>query len=509
MKFFKLKWISLFMVLVMGIFSSSTIFAAKQHLTIGVPQDPQNWDPMDTFRMAWSAIATSVFEGLVERDLDMEIKPALAESWEAVTAEKRIRFHLRKGVKFHSGHDFKADSVKYTFDRLLAKDSKSPQKGNYSAITEVKIIDDYTVDFMLKEIDPVLIVKLSGYGGVIVPKAYIEEKGEDHFDSYPVGTGPFKVVQYVRDQKVELERFNGYWKKPIAKLEKVTFRIIPEPSTRLAELQTGNIDIMTHVPVSQSDTIAADKNLELVKVDSPTVYSLRFNTDQKPTDNVKVREAIGLAIDIDTIIETVLKGYARRINSFQSKLSFGYDPSLPIRTYNPKRAKQLLKEAGYDFNQTLIMRSTASDTTFKEIAQAAQLYLKQVGIKTKFETVETNVFYSDMIPHGKAGQIYRFGWGGWTLDFDNTAYLLYHKGEHWNPDFYDEEVERLLSMERSTMDQKIRKDAFNKLNKRLYELVPEIPLYQRVDVLGVSKRVKNYRAPVDGRQRLEAVYMAK
>ena len=493
----------------MSFLAAIPVMAVEQHLTVGVAQDPLNWDPMDTYRMAWSAIATSVFEGLVERDVEMNVKPGLATSWDVVQDEKRIRFHLREGVKFHSGDDFKADSVKFTFDRLLAEDSISPQKGNYSAIDEVKIIDDYTVDFILKELDPVLIVKLSGYAGNIVPKAYIEEKGDEYFNTHPVGTGPFKMVNYEPDQKVELERFDGYWKEPLPTLEKVTFRIIPEASTRLAELQTGNIDINDRVEVNQASILEAEEDIELIRSDTPTAFALRFDTFREPTDDVRVREALALAIDVDTIIETVLEGNGRRINSFQSQLSFGYDESLPLRPYDPERAKELLKEAGYDFNQTLTMATDSSNATLKEVFQAIQLYLKQIGVKTKLETVEYNVYFNDLVPNRKAGHMYRQGWGGWTLDFDNTAYSLYQFGQKWCPDYKDEQINELIEAERSTMDPAARKEIFVKMNQRLYETIPDAPLYQRLALWGVHKKVQGFKAPADGRMRFEEVSIAE
>jgi len=498
--------LSTIMLLTGMVLGTSALAAARQELTVGAVADPHNWDPMDVYLVNWSVVATSVFEGLVERDLDMKVKPGLAESWDIID-NKTIRFHLRKGITFHSGDAFMADSVKFTFDRILDKDSKSPQKGNYSAISEIKIIDDYTVDFLLKETDPVLIVKLSGYAGVIVPKKYIEEKGDDHFNTNPVGTGPFKMVEYQRDVKVVLERFDGYWKKPLPKLDKVTFRFIPEASTRLAELQTGNIDIAYRTANSQALIIQADKNLELLKVDSPTVYSLRLDSKRKPTDDVRVRQALAYAIDLDTIIETVMEGNGGRINSFQSKLSFGYDSNIPLRAYDPEKALALLKEANYDFNQTLTITVPSSDADFKEFVQATQIYFKKIGVKTNLQVVEFNVVVSDMVPNRKAGHMFRQGWGGWTLDFDNTAYLLYHIGERWNPDLHDEEVERLLAAERSTMDQNKRAQIFSDLCKRLNQITPDIPFYQKISLWGINKHVKGFQAPADDRLRFEKVYM--
>jgi len=478
---------------------------SKQELTIGVVGDPHSWDPIDTFLLDWSTIATSVFEGLVDRTVDLEIKPGLAESWEFLD-DKTLQFKLRRGVQFHNGEPFNAEAVKFTFDRLLGEEgAKGPQQANYTSIDHVEIVDDYTVNFILKTKDPVLITKLAGYGAVIVPPNYIKEKGDEYFNDHPVGTGPFKMVEYEKDNKVVLVKNEKYWKQGLPKLDKVTFRIIPEATTRLAELQTGAIDIMKGVAISQVSTVEKEKDVDLLTVGTPTVYSIRFNTTKPPVDNVKVREAIAYAIDVDTIIETVLNGYGKRISTFQSEMSFGYDPSIPLREYNPDKAKQLLKEAGVKEGTVLELYFSGNDTVFKEVAQAVQIYLKDVGLQVNLNPVDGSTFYSDLLPNGKVGHFYRNGWGGWTLDFDNTAYLLYHKGEYWNPDFYDEKVEEYLQEERSTFDQEKRLEAFKKLDRRLYELVPEVPLYQSINLWAVNKKVKGFKPPADERIRLEEV----
>jgi peptide/nickel transport system substrate-binding protein len=477
----------------------------KGELTIGVVGDPHSWDPIDTFLLDWSTIATSVFEGLVERTTDLKIQPGLAESWE-YKDDKTLQFKLRKGVTFHNGEPFNAEAVKFTFDRLLGEDGKKgPQQANYASIDHVEVVDEYTVNFILKEKDPVLITKLASYGGVIVPPKYYKEKGDDYFNTHPVGTGPFKMESYEKDNQVVLVKNENYWKKGLPKLDKVTFRIIPEATTRLAELQTGAIDIMKKVEISQTSSVKDQPELELMTVGSPTVYALRFNTKMKPVDNVKVREAIAHAIDVDLIIETILNGYGKRINTFQSEMSFGNDPSIPLREYNPDKAKQLLAEAGVKEGTELELFFPGTDATFKEVAQAVELQLGQVGLKVKLNPVDASTFTSELIPKGKAGHMYRQGWGGWTLDFDNTAYLMYHKGEFWNPDFYDEKVEELLKAERSTFDQNKRLEIFKQLDRRLYELVPEVPLYQSINLWAVNKRVKGFQPPADERIDLREV----
>jgi peptide/nickel transport system substrate-binding protein len=274
-------------------------------LTIGVNGDPHIWDPIDTFLLSWSNVSTSVFEGLVKRDINLKIGPGLAESWE-YKDDKTIIFKLRQGVTFHDGEPFNADAVKFTFDRLLGEEGKKgPQQSNYTSINHVEVVDPYTVKMVLNSVDPVLITKLAGYGAVIVPPKYIQEKGDAYFDEHPVGTGPFKMTSYEKDNKVVLEKNTNYWQQGLPKLNKVTFRIIPESSTRLAELQTGAIDIMKSVEVAQADTVKGKGFLDLVKVDSPTVYNIRFNSKQAPVDNVKVRQAINYAIDKESIIKVI------------------------------------------------------------------------------------------------------------------------------------------------------------------------------------------------------------
>jgi peptide/nickel transport system substrate-binding protein len=474
-------------------------------LVIGVSGDPQNWDPIDTFLLDWSTVATSIFEGLVDRNLDLELQPGLAESWKYLD-DKTLQFKLRKGVTFHNGEPFNADAVKFTFDRLLGKEgAKGPQQANYASIESVEVVDEYTVNFHLKFKDPVLLTKLAGYGAVIVPPKYIQEKGDEYFNTHPVGTGPFKMTSYERDNKIVLEKNEHYWKKGVPKLDKVVFRVIPEASTRLAELQTGKIDIMKRVEVSQVDTVKKSSFLKLLEVDTPTVFALRFNTSKKPLDDVRVRQALNYAIDKQAIIDEILGGYGKPISTFQSTLSFGNNPNLKPYPYDPKKAKKLLAEAGVKEGTVLDIYIPGNDGNFKEIAQAVSFYLEQVGLKAKINTVDGNTLISELIPNGRAGHMYRQGWGGWTLDFDNTAYLMYHEGEFWNPNFKDEEVEKLLAAERSTVDQKEREKFFMKLTERLYELAPEINLYQAVDLYAVNKRVKNFQPPHEDRLRLEEV----
>lgn len=475
-------------------------------LTIAQGQDPQSWDPIDTFYLAWGMVGSSIFDGLVHRDLDMQLGPGLATSWEWVgDANDRLRFHLREGVTFHNGEAFDANAVKFTFDRLLGEEGAAgPQQANYTSIDHVEIVDDFTVDLVLASPDPVLITKLAGYGAMIVPPGYVTENDPETFNRMPVGTGPFKVVEYVTDDRLVLEANPDYF-GGAPKLERVVFRFIQEPATRVAELQAGRVDIVQGVPISLAGSVERTAGASIQAVGSPTVSSLRFNHCLAPTDDVRVREAIAHAVDRQGIIDVILEGYGTPIASFQSSMSFGYDPALEAYAYDPELATSMLAEAGVAPGTEIQIDFIGSDAIFREVAQAIASMLEAVGLNPSLVTHETNTYYNDMVPGNRVGQMYYSGWGGWTLDFDNTAYLLYHTGQFWNPCFSNAEIDQLLEDQRGTYDQAVREVALQRVARLSHELLIDLPLYQHQNLWGVAGRVEGFVAPADDRNDLRLV----
>ncbi len=473
-------------------------------LVIVQAQDPQSWDPIATFLLSWGMVGSNLFDGLVDRGPDLVLRPGLATSWSWI-AKDVLQFKLRRGVTFHDGEPFDAQAVKFTFDRLLGPEgAKGPQQGNYKSIDHVQVVDRYTVNLVMKTEDPVIITKLAGYGAMIVPPKYIQEHGSAYFGSHPVGTGPFKFVEYRKDDHLTLAANGSYW-NGAPRVFAVTYRFVPEAATRVAELQAGGADIAQGVPVSQASVVKSDPNLVLMPVGSPTVLEIRFDPSKPPAGDIRFRKAVIAAIDVQTIIQTILQGYGHRVSTFQSPLSFGNDPALTPYPFDPQRAKQLLAEAGVKPGTEVALSFPSNNADFREAAQAMVSELAAVGLRLALQPVEQVTYFSDTIPHAKTGQMYEFGWGGWTLDFDNTAYLLYHKGEYWNPVFSDAEVEKYLAQERSTNDQKARLQAFRALDRRLYDLAIDFPLWQQVNLWGANKRVRGFVAPPDDRVRLLSV----
>lgn len=240
-------------------------------------------------------------------------------------------------------------------------------------------------------------------------------------------------------------------------------------------------------------------------VGSPTVNVLRFNFCLPPTDDVRVRQAISHAIDREGIIAAILQGYGSPITSFQSELSLGHDPSIEAYAYDPERAKALLAEAGVAAGTPLQIDFVGSNQVSREIVQAVAAMLDAVGFKTSLQSHESNTYFNDVVPNNTVGHLYTFGWGGWTLDFDNTAYLLFMPGQFWNPCFSDDEIGRLLEEQRGTYDQAERERILQAVARREHELVIDVPLYQSVNLWGVADRVKGFVAPADDRHMLLGV----
>jgi len=462
--------------------------------------DPGNFDPIATFTLAWGEIASNIFDGLVFRTPGLKIQPGLATSWKWLDTTHLV-MQLREHVTFQDGEPFNAQAVVFTFDRLTGPEGqKGPEYANYNAIKKVQALGTYKVEFTLSHPDPTMITKLAGYGAMIVPPKYIEEHGSTYFGTHPIGTGPFKMVKYVKGSEVVLQRYDKYWRGP-AKLSQVTFKFITEDSTRLADLQTGAIDIMQNVPVAQASVVKGAASLHLMPVSSPTVYELGTDMSVAPTNNQKVRLAMAEAIDMPAIIKTVLHGYAKPISTFQGPLSFGNDPSMKPYPYDPQQAKQLLQQAGVKPGTTVTIGYDGADSTFEQVVEAVGSYLQQVGLHAVLQPYDENTFYNNLIPagHGKAGDLWEFGWGGWTLDFDNTAVLLYTPKQFWNPTYSNPEVTSLINAERSTLDVATRRQDFYKLDQVLHQQVVGIPLYDVTNLWATDSRVHGFVAPPDDR----------
>jgi peptide/nickel transport system substrate-binding protein len=470
--------------------------------------DPQNFDPIATFTLAWGMIGSNIFDPLIYRGPDLKIDPSkgLATSWKYLNPTT-LQLKLRKGVTFQDGEPFNADAVKFTFDRLASPfGQKGAQYFQYKNIKEVTVVDPYTVNIINKVPNPVTITELAGYGAMIVPPAYIKKHGNAYFATHPIGTGAYMVTKYTPNAEVDLARYDKYWGGP-AKMAKVIYDFIPTDATRLADLQTGRIDIMQKVATGQVSVVKGDSNLKLLPVGSPTVYGVFINSSKAPLNNVLVRQAINYAIDTSTIVKDILDGYGVPVATWQSAASFGNDPSLKPYPYDPTKAKALLAQAHFDGSKAINFTIDGTDTVFKQEAEVMVAELQQVGIKVNLQTVAPTVLYNTDIPK-RTYDMAEFGWGGWTLDFDNTAYSLYYTGQFYNMGYSNPTLDKLLTAARSTLDSAKRLAAYKQADAILYHDVPNAALYQTVNLWAETTNVHNFIAAPDDRLELHDVSLS-
>jgi len=457
---------------------------AKDEIIIGRKVSTQAMDP--GFLREAATIVDNIFDTLVLRNKEMKLVPGLAVSWEALD-DNTWQFKLREGVKFHNGEPFNAQAVKFTIDRVLDPEAKAPTISYIRTIEQVVVIDDYTVNIVTAKPDPLIPTRMSRYPTYIVPPGYIDEVGVDEFARKPIGTGPYKFSEWVRDDHITLVANEQYWRDaPVIK--KVTWRPIPESASRVAALLAGEVDIIESLPVDQIKLL--DKNpqtrVEQVKNGGLIVY-LGIKMDQKPLDDKRVRQALLYAIDRKTIVEKVLLNYGSAVGSQIGPYDFGYLNMEPY-PYDPEKAKSILAEAGYKDGFEIDMQATRRYLKGAEIGQAIVSQLAKIGVKVKLEIPEWTV-YIQKVPAGKQAPLYMLAWGSTqTLDADASVYAIYKSGQPYST-VNIPQIDQLLDQTRSTVDAGEREKLFHEIQKVAYEMVPCLPLYQQDSIFGMQKNI--------------------
>ncbi|MUK88742.1 glutathione ABC transporter substrate-binding protein [Ornithinibacillus sp. L9] len=487
--------------------------AGGNDLVIANSSDAVSLDPAGSNDVPSSNVAANIYESLVQQDQNMELQPSLAESWEAVE-DNVWEFKLREGVKFHDGSDFNADVVKANIERVLDPDVASPRAFLYSMVTDIEVVDDYTVRFTTEFPFSALPAHLAHNGGAMVSLEQIEadyaamEAGEDPgsvINENPVGTGFFKFDEWVPGQHVRLVRNDDYWGEP-AKLDSVTFKVVDEDLTRVAELRTGDSHISD--PLSPSD-VAEIENTDGLSVATQASVSLSyigFNMDKEPFDDPKVRQALNMAIDKSQIIDGIYDGIGIPAIGPLAPDVFGYDDSVSGLEYDPERAKELLAEAGYEdgFSTTLW---TNDNRERMDVATNVQAQLKEFGIDVEVEVVEWGA-YLEQTANGEH-DMFILGWSTVTGDADYGLYALFHSdnvGDPGNRTFTkDEDLDAILDAARQESDPDERLALYKEAQELLTDIAPMLYIHHQEYLLGVSDKVKGLTQDPTGILQLQDV----
>jgi peptide/nickel transport system substrate-binding protein len=366
---------------------------AKDPWTVAFGEEPFTLNPAGKGGLAAVSdyVQIHIFDALVDfTGPNLTLKPMLAVRWENPNPTT-WRFHLRRGVKFHNGDALTAEDVKFTVDTQLA--NKGATINAYLGPTEgARVIDPYTIEITTKTPFPPLLFNLTRMH--ILPRAY-DKLGADQFAAKPIGSGPYRFVEWQRGQRIVLDANADYWGGQVAP-KRLVFRPIVDPSTRAAELRAGGVDIVSNPPIAQVKELAGG-DTTILTVPGARIIAYPINTLQKPLTDVRVRRALNYAVDRESIVKSLLQGHGRATGQPFSPGWLGYDPEIKPYPYDPAQARKLLAEAGLasGFEVTWNI-STGAFIADKEIAEAAAAMLGQVGVKVRLVPTERAKIQRDL-----------------------------------------------------------------------------------------------------------------
>jgi peptide/nickel transport system substrate-binding protein len=474
------------LLLIIVLLPLSAAGAADQprgELRVAIPWTPENLDPTMNLSSIRAAVGVSLFDSLVGRDRDNRIVPELAESWRLVN-ETTWQFKLRPGVVFHDGEPFTAEAVRFTVQRVLDPEQKSPNRANIAEIARVEVVDDATVNLISARPYAPLLNRLIDFP--ILPPKYTIEKGNQGMALRPVGTGPFKFVSLVKDDHLIVEAFDRHWRGAPA-IARVVFKPIPEPFTRAAALRNGEVDLITTVPPTLGRELDRVAGIKVHRVPSTWQIYLGLNALKKPLADVRVRQALNYAADVDTIVRTVLDGNGRRLEGPFTPNVFGYDASVKGHRHDPQKARQLLAEAGYPDGLEVTLESPSGRYQGdKEIAEALGGQWQRAGFRPKVQVAEWGAYFKRYL--GKQFQdAYLLGLGGPMQDADELYNLVSSKGRGLY--YKNDRVDALFDLGRSTMDPAARRRVYADLARTMIDDATWVFLLQQVDIYATRERL--------------------
>jgi peptide/nickel transport system substrate-binding protein len=450
-------------------------------LTIAVPDEPPGLDPTTSPAAAIARIVyNNLLEGLVKVTRQGEVVRALAERYVVSTDGRVYTFTLRPGVKFHNGRPLVAADVKYTLERNLDPNTGHPHRAYYESIDELEVIDAHTIRIQLQQPDAMFVFNLARANSAIIAKEAVER-----LKSQPIGTGPFQFAEWVRGDRITLTPFKEYYEPGVPYLDKIVFRFIQDPSAQLAALRAGDVDVIG-VGLSPESAIElkADAAFQVIEGLTTTDVIVAMNNGKPPFSDIRVRQAITYAIDRDEVIKGAVFGMAQPIGSHMDPLNPFYVDLSRRYDYNPRKAKQLLAEAGYPAGFQFVLRLAEPYMTYRRAGEIIASQLAKVGLQAKIEIVEWGQWLS---------RIYR------QADYDMT--VMGHAepfdiGIYANPQYYfrydNPRLQALIKEADTTLDETKRRALYADVQRILADDAVNVFLYNGPYLVGMRQTVHNW-----------------
>ena len=428
-----------------------------------------------------SATATVVFyniqEALVKVDAQGRLVPWLAERWHT-TDNLNYTFFLKKGVRFHGGRELTAEDVKFVLDRARNPETKHPNVRHYEDIATIHVRDPYTVTIALKQTNAMFLHNLARQGSVIYPREAVDQQ-----KSQPIGTGPFMLERWDRGDRIVLKRNPEYHVKGLPKLERVTFRFIPDANAALAALQAGDIDVMAFGLGPESvEVVRRAPSLQLILGETTSDVILALNNSKRPFSDVRVRRALTHAVDKAEVVKGAMFGLGRVLGSNIDPLNPYFVDMAKAVPYDPARAKQLLTEAGYPDGFEAVLKVPPQYPYTVRTGEVLVGQLAKVGVRVKLEQIE---------------------WGQWldriykNADYDMTIIghaEAWDAGNYANPKYYyryeSARFQEVFAESERTLDDKKRRELYVQLQKIMADEAPVVWLYVYPRLVAAKKGVQ-------------------
>ena len=465
--------------------------AAKDKDTLVVVQEaePVGLDIMQSSIQTTMSVAYNIHDTILKPTEQAGVTPGMVEKWEKVD-DLTWKFTLVKGATFHNGEPINAAAVKFSFDRLMSDALKSPHKGKLAIFKGVEVIDD--LNFKMSTSQPYApgLYMLAQYL-FVVPPGYVQKVGDAEYNLNPVGSGPYKLEKWNKGQDIVMTAYDTYY-GPKPAYKKLVFKGVPEEAARIASLLTGEADVVSGVPVHQRKKIV-DSGKAYLTDQMGSMNYLGLNTYEKPFSDVRVRQAVNMAVNRPLINKALFNDKAILCAGPISPRTFGADPALKPYAYDPAKVKQLLADAGYPNGFETRLAFGTYMPQIQEQAEAIAADLAKVGIKVKLEPYERAVMWDKY--KNKQHQMFIYFWDD-APEPDRYMYSLFHSKSR---DYYykNEQVDQLLDKGRSTMDAAARAKVYNEIDRVLYQDAPWVYLYVIPEVYAVANGV-DYKGLRDG-----------
>jgi len=485
------RWshLSLVLMLALALAAIPALATAKDTLVVIQEAEPVGLDLMQSSIQTTMSVCYNIHDTLFHPQEDASVLPALAEKWEKVD-DLTWKITLRKDAVFHNGEPVNAAAVKFSYDRANSDEVKSPHKGKLSAFTELNVIDNLT--FTIKTKEPYAPgLYMLGYYLPIVPPKYIAEVGNEKYNTDPIGSGPYRLKQWVRGDKIVLEAFDKYYgPKPAYKT--VVFKANPEEASRIAAMLTGEADVISGVPVQQRKHLL-DSGKSYLTPQMGVMPYLGINTYEAPFNDVRVRQALNYAINKELINKALFDGKAIVCNGPISPRTFGASPNLKPYAYDPPMARKLLKAAGHPDGIAVRLAYPTYMSQIQEQAEAIAANMTKAGFKVTLEPFERAVMWERY--KGKKHQLYIYWWDD-APEPDRYMYSLFNSTSR---DYYykNTAVDELLDKGRTVMDRAERAKVYAQIDEMIYKDAPWAFLYVVPEVFGVANDV-DYQGRRDG-----------